>query len=103
MNLPEGQGIPGLNDIELRATRARALRQAGQPEEAAKVLHELLRLYAGHAQAHYELGKIYEVMGHFADARLHYEKFLAMWQRADEGLPRLEDARMRLVTLKSSK
>jgi serine/threonine protein kinase len=45
------------------------------------------------------LGRIYQEKGLDADARRNYEKFLDLWQEADEEIPELIDARKRLVDL----
>ena len=95
------QGVPmgGLKDIERRENLARAYRMAGRLDEAANTHKELLRVYGGHAQSHYELGKIYQQRGRPADAEEEFSKFLEMWSDADEGLPQIDDARTRLAVL----
>ena len=82
--------LPVLSDVH----------ETGQIEKAAAEHEEMLRLYGGHALSHYELGKLYEEMRRYTDAQAEYEKFLEMWSKADEGLPQLEDARVRLAKLK---
>jgi tetratricopeptide (TPR) repeat protein len=53
-----------------------------------------------HPKYHYELAKLYEQKNWYGKAIEHYEKFLDLWKDADEGLPELEDARKKLVSLK---
>ena len=65
-----------------------------------KELRELLRIYAGHVRAHYELARTYDMMGRSDDARTEYTAFLDAWSEADDGLSELQDARMRLRALK---
>jgi tetratricopeptide (TPR) repeat protein len=89
----------GLTSIEYWEDLARSYEMAGQLDEAVNALKELLRLRGGYALAHYELGKIYELMNRPDDAKDEYERFLEMWSNADEGLPQLEDARERLAKL----
>jgi serine/threonine protein kinase/Tfp pilus assembly protein PilF len=48
----------------------------------------------------YRLAKVYEEMGRTEEAKREYERFLDIWSNADEGLPKLEDARERLAKLK---
>ena len=90
----------GQKNIEYRETLAAAYKLSGELEEAAAVHEELLRVYGGHAVSHYHLGLIYEEMGRPQDAKEEFTRFLEMWDRADEGLPQLEDARVRLAKLK---
>jgi len=45
------------------------------------------------------VGKIYEQKGNKAIE--HYEKFLEIWKDADPGIAEVEDAKKRLVGLKS--
>ena len=61
------------------------------------------RLYFGdiYAKAFYMLGKIYEEQGDTTKALEHYEKFLSLWKDADPGIAEVEDARKRLIGLKS--
>jgi tetratricopeptide (TPR) repeat protein len=93
-----GQGLTdgGLFDIDLRETRAEALRLAGRREDALGELSELLRLYGSHALAHYRMAQLYEESGRRQEARSEYHAFLAGWAKADPGLPQVEDARRRL-------
>ena len=50
----------------------------------------------------YLLGKVYEKKGDQKHALDHYERFLDMWKNADEDLPELVDAKMRMSRLKGS-
>jgi len=78
-------------------------------KEWEKILSPTLRSYGiGYpgfldlnAKSYYMLGKIYERKGWPGKAIEHYEKFLNLWKDADPGLPEVEDARKRLVGLKS--
>ena len=54
----------------------------------------------GAAIAHYELGRIHQEQGDCTAALDKYEIFLEMWSKADEGLPRLEDARLQVAALR---
>jgi hypothetical protein len=47
------------------------------------------------------LAKLYEKKNWEGKAIEHYERFLELWKDADEGLPKLEDAKKRLANLKS--
>jgi serine/threonine protein kinase/tetratricopeptide (TPR) repeat protein len=89
----------GWDDIDKRLTIARACRMLGRTAEAARVLHELLRIHGGYALAHYELGQVDQEMGRTTEARQEYSRFLEMWSHADDGLPQLIDARRRLAAL----
>ncbi|MCK4774137.1 MAG: hypothetical protein KAT30_05105, partial [Candidatus Krumholzibacteria bacterium] len=89
----------GWENREYREMRAAAYRLSGRLDEAAIVHNELLRVYGGHALSHYQLGLIYEEMGRPQDAKQEFTKFLEMWEKADEGLPQLVDARQRLAAL----
>ena len=82
-----------------REMRAEAYMLSGRLEDAAAVHKELLRVYGGHAVSHYQLGVIYEEMGRPRDAKQEFTRFLEMWDKADEGLPQLVDARSRLAEL----
>jgi predicted Zn-dependent protease len=74
---------------------ARAYLAAGYPDSAETVLKDILKVWGGHAVAHYELGRAYEAMDRPADASDEYAIFLDMWSEADEGIQELEDARRR--------
>lgn len=82
---------------------------AGQFDEAATVLHQLQVVYENlwglrhmyYPKSFYLLGKIYEQKGDRKLALEHYEKFLDLWQDADEDLPDLLDARARYENLEA--
>jgi tetratricopeptide (TPR) repeat protein len=96
------EGLAG-DTIDLfynREMRAEAYRLSGHLEDAAAVHRELLRIRGGHALSHYHLGLIYEEMGRLQDAKQEFTRFLEMWEKADDGLPQLKDARSRLTALK---
>ena len=84
---------------EYHELRAEAYRMSGRLDEAAAEHKGLLRIYGGHAVSHYYLGIIYLEMKRPQDAKREFTKFLEMWDKADEGLPKLEDARRRLAEL----
>jgi len=90
----------GLLELNYRTMLASAYYEAGQIEKATEIHEELLRIFSGHALSHYELGKLYEEMNRPDDAKREYARFLEMWREADEDLPQLEDAKMRLARLK---
>jgi len=92
----------GLWYIEYCELLARAHRMAGRLDEAAKVHEELLQEIRGHSLSHYDLAQIYEDMARTVDAEREYAAFLAAWAEADEGLPQVEDAKMRLNTLRQT-
>jgi hypothetical protein len=50
---------------------------------------------------YYELAILYEMKGSKTKAIRLYEKFLGLWKDADPGIAEVEDARKRLVGLKS--
>ena len=54
-----------------------------------------------HPLYHYRLGKLYEEKGYSRKAISEYEKFLDLWKDADPGIAEVEDAKKRLVGLKS--
>lgn len=55
-----------------------------------------------HPRYHYRLGALYEERGWTGRALQEYEKFLAFWPQADDGLPELTDAKQRLTSLSSN-
>jgi tetratricopeptide (TPR) repeat protein/TolB-like protein len=94
----------------VRDTLARAYYVSGQLEKA---INEYERKSNFRPQSHdrhlihpkyqYFLAKLYEEKGDVAKAIENYEKFLGLWKDADPGLPELEDAKIRLVSLQSSR
>jgi len=89
-----------MRDVDRLERLARAYRMMGRHDDAEATLRELLAFYGGHAVGHYHLGLLLEDRGRVDEAEAEYERFLAMWADADEGLPQLVDARRRLATLR---
>ncbi len=87
-------------------TLADAYQLGGRLDKAAETyarIHELRTdstdWGAVYARSYYKLGKVYEQMGKKAEAREKYQKFLDLWKNADPGLPEVEDAKKRMLTL----
>ena len=53
------------------------------------------------AKGRYQLGIAYEQSGWNTKAVAEYQKFLDLWQNADDGLPEVEDAKKRLAALRT--
>jgi tetratricopeptide (TPR) repeat protein len=100
LNIPQGALSYGIWGVDWHCLRARAFRAAGEWDKAVEEWQWLLRIYGGHALAHYELGKLFEEMERVEEAAMEYETFLKMWSEADEGLSQLVAARQRLMALK---
>ncbi len=83
--------------------------EGGQLDKAAKSLRQMQAVFQTswglravfYPKSFYLLGKIYEQKGDRKLALEHYEKFLDLWQNADEDLPELLDARARYENLKA--
>ncbi len=54
-----------------------------------------------HPKYHYKLAKLYEEKNWMGKAIEQYGKFLEIWKDADPGITEVEDARKRLIKLKS--
>jgi len=87
---------------------ARAYYQSGDLEKAQEEYTRLSKMTVGreyaldiYAKSFYMLGKIAEQKGWQGKAIEHYEKFLEVWKDADPGLPEVEDAKKRLMSLKN--
>ena len=82
--------------------------RSGDLENAQKHYEKITKLTSGrlwdgylYAKSFYMLGKIAEQKSWPGKAIEHYEKFLDLWKEADPGQPEVEDAKKRLVALKS--
>jgi tetratricopeptide (TPR) repeat protein len=51
-------------------------------------------------EAHYQLGKLYEIKGDNSKAQNYYEQLIEYWKAADEDVPMLVDVRLRLKALR---
>lgn len=51
-------------------------------------------------EAHYRLGKTYEIKEDRINAIQYYQRFLDIWQDADTNIPEIEDAKKKLTRLK---
>ena len=97
--------------VETGYDLARCYFESGQTERAIEAIQTAQRVYihylggAPHLRAafyprgFYLLGKIYEKKGDTELAIENYEKFLNLWENADEDLPELMDAKARLAKL----
>jgi serine/threonine protein kinase/tetratricopeptide (TPR) repeat protein len=99
----EGKPSPGpIESLASTYYKTGDLNKAGEQYERILSL-TTSRIQDGdiYAKAFYMLGKIHERQGDTAKAVDHYEKFLTLWKDADPGIAEVEDARKRLVGLKS--
>jgi serine/threonine protein kinase/tetratricopeptide (TPR) repeat protein len=85
-----------------------AYNKSGDLNKAREQYEKLTALTPGgmwngdlYSKAFFMLGKIHEQQGDKAKAIEHYQKFLALWNDADPGLPEVDDARTRLSALKT--
>jgi serine/threonine protein kinase/tetratricopeptide (TPR) repeat protein len=98
-----------IDEFYVRYLLCKTYLEAGKVGEAVTSLEDMLSKYtAGRAgiapwavKAHYLLGLAYEKSGWTSKAVDKYEEFLDIWKDADPGIPEVEDARDRLVRLKS--
>ncbi|MES2177945.1 MAG: BTAD domain-containing putative transcriptional regulator [Gemmatimonadota bacterium] len=95
-------GFPAFNNALERHLRAELLLQAGREQEAfgwfASVNQDLMFNYFFLAPSHLRRGEILDRRGKRAEAKLHYEKYLALRQGADpelQGEIRRVEERMR--------
>ncbi len=102
--------LPATLGLNLLFTKSLGLAyyRKGDLENAQKTYERALSLATGrsgygdvYAKSFYMLGKIYEETGWKGKAIENYEKFLELWKNADPGLPEVEDAKTRLVSLTS--
>jgi tetratricopeptide (TPR) repeat protein len=83
----------------IRFWLAHLMEQLGHPQEAARYYRSL----RPEPWASYNLGRIYEELGEFADARREYEAFVAAWKDADPELqPKVAEARAAVQRLTSA-
>ena len=87
---------------------ASAYYKSGNLERAKKEYERILSLTSGrirfgdnYARSFYMLGKICEQQGNKDKAIENYERFLELWKDANPGFAEIEDAKKRLVALKS--
>jgi tetratricopeptide (TPR) repeat protein len=87
---------------------ASAYLQLGDLENARAEYERITDLTTGrlsfgdiYAKSFYMLGKISEQKGLKGKAIENYEKFLDLWKDADPGIAEVEDAKKRLVGVKS--
>lgn len=79
-------------------------------EQAQKQFENIIELTAGrlqwgdlYAKSFYWLAKIHQRGNQKQQAIRNYEKFLRLWKNADPGIPEMEDAKIELEVLSSSK
>jgi len=83
-----------------------AYSRSGNQDEASEEYGKIHPLTLGrldygdiYAKSYCCLAKIFEQKGWGQLAKQNYQRFLALWQNADPGIPELEDARTRLTSL----
>lgn len=83
--------------------------QLGELEKAREQFEEIVSLTTGrlkwgdiYAKSYYWLGKIFQKKGWHGKAIENYRKFFQLWEKADLGLPEIEDARKQLALLKKA-
>jgi tetratricopeptide (TPR) repeat protein len=100
-------GLLNYQMLFLKDVLARAYQQGGEIDKAIREYERLMTFdpegkdrYLVHPKYHYSLGKLYEEKVQKRKAIEQYEIFLDQWKNADEGLPEVEDALIRLVELR---
>jgi tetratricopeptide (TPR) repeat protein len=88
-------------------TLAQSYYKAGNLQKSQEKFERILSLHLGriddgdfYVRSLYWLGKIFDRRSQKEKAVEHYERFLRLWQGADQGNPEVEDARSRLAELK---
>jgi tetratricopeptide (TPR) repeat protein len=100
------------NQIQLHAAffdfLAEAYYMSGDLENARENYQKIqqmtwgrLNIGGSYTNSFYMMGKIHEQLGDKAKAIEYYEKALELWKEADTGIPEVEDAKKRLLALKS--
>jgi tetratricopeptide (TPR) repeat protein len=83
--------------------------ESGDASSAIRVLEKLLKDYYPfivsipymYATSHYLLGRAYEATGDKVKAQSAYERFLIIWKDADPGIKEIDDAKARLLSLRT--
>jgi tetratricopeptide (TPR) repeat protein/predicted Ser/Thr protein kinase len=98
LKLPLGRHRPEANFF--RDGRARALEAQGKLEDAVEIYRDLNTPDIANKWSAafeplfvFEAARLVDRMGRTEEARQEYERFLAYWKDADEGLPEVEEAR----------
>jgi hypothetical protein len=92
-----------VNTLPVRDTVARVRLARGDPPGAIAAYRELLtpsrdQQWIGPLEPRFVLGlaRLLDQAGDAAGARAQYQRFAALWQGADPGLPELDEARRHL-------
>jgi len=106
VSLPH-EGFSFVNTVEYLFPIAEAYYQSGNIEKARIYFENITQLTLGiqyygdlFSKSYYMLGRIYEEQNSIEKAKINFEKFLTIWEVADEGLPEKIDAEKRLAGLK---
>lgn len=82
------------NDFE--DTLADTLAAFGRHREAAEEYRRILRLNPNRGRTRYKFARSLDALGHRAEARREYQRFLDVWKGADADAPEIVDAKRRV-------
>ncbi len=98
-NFNKAASIPILDRAFFINTLGEAHYKMGEWDAAVEQFEAVLKTNPSYAQTHYLLGLLYEKKGTDKKSRQHFQKFIEIWEDADEDLPQLTDAKKRLEEL----
>lgn len=98
-NFSKAASIPILDRAFFINAVGEAHYKIGEWDAAVEQFEAVLKTNPSYAQTHYLLGLLYEKKGTDKKSRQHFQKFIEVWEDADEDLPQLTDAKKRLEEL----
>lgn len=98
-NFNKAASIPILDRAFFINALGEAHYKIGEWDTAVEQFEAVLKTNPNYAQTHYLLGLLYEKQSTDKKSRQHFQKFIEVWEDADEDLPQLTDAKKRLEEL----